>query len=300
MHLAEILASTEEDAAPMSGASGPADVRRHAAVPRGAREAASRTRSCAPTCAAPPTPSATSAPRAVAELRRLGAAARGRARRSRTRSCAHLTATCVQLEESVDRGGRHRPLGRATPTRPTGSSPSWCGPPARGEVVKVKSMATQEIGLNEALAGRGHRRVRDRPGRAHRPARPRPAVAHPGAGHPPQPRRDPRHLRGEMGDCGRPAPADLTDDPRDARRGRPPPPAREVPARQGRRSRGANFAVAETGTLVVVESEGNGRMCLTLPETLITVVGIEKLRADAGATWRSSCSCCRAPRRPSG
>ena len=40
---------------------------------------------------------------------------------------------------------------------------------------------------------------------------------------------------------------------------------------------GANFAVAETGTLVVVESEGNGRMCLTLPETLISVVGIEKL-----------------------
>ncbi|GAA2840677.1 hypothetical protein GCM10020220_032070 [Nonomuraea rubra] len=35
--------------------------------------------------------------------------------------------------------------------------------------------------------------------------------------------------------------------------------------------------VAETGTLVVLESEGNGRMCLTLPETLISVVGIEKL-----------------------
>ena len=40
---------------------------------------------------------------------------------------------------------------------------------------------------------------------------------------------------------------------------------------------GANFAVAETGSLVVVESEGNGRMCLTLPETLITVMGIEKV-----------------------
>jgi L-lactate dehydrogenase complex protein LldF len=40
---------------------------------------------------------------------------------------------------------------------------------------------------------------------------------------------------------------------------------------------GANFAVAETGTLCVVESEGNGRMCLTLPQTLITVMGIEKL-----------------------
>ena len=40
---------------------------------------------------------------------------------------------------------------------------------------------------------------------------------------------------------------------------------------------GANFAVASTGTLAVVESEGNGRMCLTLPRTLITVMGIEKL-----------------------
>ncbi|MER6532107.1 LUD domain-containing protein, partial [Streptomyces sp. NPDC001508] len=45
---------------------------------------------------------------------------------------------------------------------------------------------------------------------------------------------------------------------------------------------GANFVVAETGTLVVVESEGNGRMCLTLPETLISVVGIEKIVP----TWR--------------
>ncbi|HEX8919215.1 MAG TPA: LutB/LldF family L-lactate oxidation iron-sulfur protein [Chloroflexota bacterium] len=40
---------------------------------------------------------------------------------------------------------------------------------------------------------------------------------------------------------------------------------------------GANFAVAETGTVAVFESEGNGRMCLTLPRTLITVMGIEKV-----------------------
>lgn len=40
---------------------------------------------------------------------------------------------------------------------------------------------------------------------------------------------------------------------------------------------GTNFGIAETGTLGVVESEGNGRMCLTLPETLITVMGIEKI-----------------------
>jgi L-lactate dehydrogenase complex protein LldF len=40
---------------------------------------------------------------------------------------------------------------------------------------------------------------------------------------------------------------------------------------------GANFAIAETGTICVVESEGNGRMCLTLPRHLITVMGIEKV-----------------------
>lgn len=42
---------------------------------------------------------------------------------------------------------------------------------------------------------------------------------------------------------------------------------------------GANFAVAETGTLGVVESEGNARMCLSLPPVLITVMGIEKVVA---------------------
>ncbi|GGS28928.1 iron-sulfur cluster-binding protein [Deinococcus knuensis] len=44
---------------------------------------------------------------------------------------------------------------------------------------------------------------------------------------------------------------------------------------------GANFAVADTGTVCVVESEGNGRMCLTLPEVLVSVMGIEKVLA----TW---------------
>jgi L-lactate dehydrogenase complex protein LldF len=40
---------------------------------------------------------------------------------------------------------------------------------------------------------------------------------------------------------------------------------------------GANFAIAESGAVSVVESEGNGRMCVTMPEVLITLVGIEKL-----------------------
>jgi L-lactate dehydrogenase complex protein LldF len=40
---------------------------------------------------------------------------------------------------------------------------------------------------------------------------------------------------------------------------------------------GANFFIAETGGVGVVESEGNGRMCLTLPRTMITLAGIEKV-----------------------
>ncbi len=40
---------------------------------------------------------------------------------------------------------------------------------------------------------------------------------------------------------------------------------------------GANFLIADTGGICIVESEGNGRMCLTLPETLIAVAGIDKV-----------------------
>jgi L-lactate dehydrogenase complex protein LldF len=40
---------------------------------------------------------------------------------------------------------------------------------------------------------------------------------------------------------------------------------------------GANFLVADTGSVCIVESEGNGRMCLTLPEVLISIAGIEKV-----------------------
>jgi L-lactate dehydrogenase complex protein LldF len=40
---------------------------------------------------------------------------------------------------------------------------------------------------------------------------------------------------------------------------------------------GVNFAVAEYGSVCIVESEGNGRMCLTLPRVLISVMGLEKI-----------------------
>jgi len=40
---------------------------------------------------------------------------------------------------------------------------------------------------------------------------------------------------------------------------------------------GVNFAVAETGTLCLVENEGNGRMCTTAPPVHIAVMGLEKV-----------------------
>ncbi|MFF8900433.1 LutB/LldF family L-lactate oxidation iron-sulfur protein [Streptomyces lydicus] len=144
------------------------------------------------------------------------------------------------------------------------------------EVVKVKSMATQEIGLNEALAKAGIRAYEtdlaelivqlgdDRPSHILVPA------IHKG-------RAEIREIfQDAMGRWGHPAPDDLTDEPDDLAEA----------ARLHLRERflrakvavsGANFATADTGTVVVVESEGNGRMCLTLPETLITVMGIEKV-----------------------
>ncbi|MGO4243435.1 LutB/LldF family L-lactate oxidation iron-sulfur protein [Janibacter sp. RAF20_2_2] len=144
------------------------------------------------------------------------------------------------------------------------------------EVVKVKSMATQEIELNEALEARGIsawetdlaelivQLGHDLPSHILVPA------IH----------RNRTEIRDifleEMGQVGRPAPDDLTDDPAalaEASRLH----LREKFLRAKVAVSGANFAVAETGTLVVVESEGNGRMCLTLPEVLVSVVGIEKV-----------------------
>jgi len=40
---------------------------------------------------------------------------------------------------------------------------------------------------------------------------------------------------------------------------------------------GVNFAIAETGTLVMVENEGNGRLCSSMPETFVALMGIEKV-----------------------
>lgn len=144
------------------------------------------------------------------------------------------------------------------------------------EVVKVKSMVTQEIGLNEALAAEGIAAWEtdlaelivqlgdDLPSHILVPAIHRN-------------RAEIREIfRRRMSASGRPAPADLTDDPGElANAARLHLREKFLRAKVG--VSGANFAVAETGTLVVVESEGNGRMCLTLPEVLVSVVGIEKV-----------------------
>ncbi|MCW2795142.1 lactate utilization protein B [Nocardioides sp.] len=144
------------------------------------------------------------------------------------------------------------------------------------EVVKVKSMATQEIGLNEALAEQGIaawetdlaelivQLGNDLPSHILVPAIHRN-------------RAEIREIfRDRMGEVGRAAPEDLSDEPA-MLAGAARLHLREKFLRAKVAVSGANFAVAETGTLVVVESEGNGRMCLTLPEVLISVVGIEKV-----------------------
>ncbi|MDH2393799.1 lactate utilization protein B [Streptomyces sp. HNM0663] len=140
------------------------------------------------------------------------------------------------------------------------------------EVIKVKSMATQEIGLNEHLANHGltaHETdlaelivqlANDRPSHILVPAihRSRDEIRRiflqeiPGV--------DPELTS---------APAELAAAARAYLREK----FMTVPVAVS----GANFAIAETGTLAVVESEGNGRMCMTLPRTLITVMGIEKV-----------------------
>ena len=204
-----------------------------------------------------------------AELRASGAAIKDDV-------LAHLDTYLVQLEAAVQARGGQVHWARdgdeanrivADLVRATGST----------EVVKVKSMATQEIGLNEALAAQGITAWEtdlaelivqlddDQPSHILVPAihRNRAEIRQ-------------IFLRELPGvDPG------LTDEPAAlAGAARSYLRAKFLSARVA--ISGANFAVAETGTIAVVESEGNGRMCLTLPQTLITVMGIEKLLP----TWR--------------
>ncbi|MFE1903007.1 LutB/LldF family L-lactate oxidation iron-sulfur protein [Streptomyces gardneri] len=217
--------------------------------------------------------------RAVAELDDW-AALREAGKRIKDDTLRHLDTYLVRLEAAVTAAGGtvHWAADAAEANRIVTALVRATG---ETEVVKVKSMATQEIGLNEHLEAEGIAAYEtdlaelivqlgeDRPSHILVPAIHRN-------------RAEIRDIFAEkMGSWGRPAPDGLSDTPAElAEAARLHLREKFLRAKVG--ISGANFMVAETGTLVVVESEGNGRMCLTLPETLISVVGIEKVVP----TWR--------------
>ncbi len=137
-----------------------------------------------------------------------------------------------------------------------------------GLIVKSKSMVSEEIGLNAHLAGQGFRVVEtdlgewiiqlagDRPSHITAPAlhKTKEEVA--------------ALLSKEL---GRPVPADAKEIVRIAREE-----MRQHFARADIGISGANFAVAESGTLVIVSNEGNARLVTTLPPVHIALVTTEK------------------------
>jgi len=198
------------------------------------------------------------------ELRDAGAALKERVLR-------HLDTYLLELEASVQRAGGvvHWARDAAEANRIVGDLAAAHG---ASELVKVKSLTTDEIGLNEALAKRGIRAwetdlaelivqlSHDRPSHILVPAIHRNRV----------------EIRDVFRAALPGAPPDLPDDPRAlAEAARLHLRRLFLEARVG--VSGVNFAIAQTGAVCVVESEGNGRMCTTLPDVLISVMGIEKV-----------------------
>ncbi|HWE80078.1 MAG TPA: LutB/LldF family L-lactate oxidation iron-sulfur protein [Gaiellaceae bacterium] len=182
---------------------------------------------------------------------------------------AHLDGYLIQFEEAVTAAG-----GRVHWARDAAEANRIVLDVARShgvtEVVKVKSLTTDEIGLNDALAAGGVEAIEtdfaelilqlDGDWSSHILV---PAI---------------HRNRTEIRDLFRRTIASKTisDDPRDlAEASRVYLREKFLSARMA--VSGANFGVAETGTVCVVESEGNGRMCTTLPPVLVTILGIEKL-----------------------
>ena len=158
------------------------------------------------------------------------------------------------------------------------------------DVVKMKSLTTDEIGLNDALQAEGISAVEtdlaeliiqlghDRPSHILVPAIHRN-------------RREVRDLFARTIARGR----ELSDDPAElAEAARLYLRERFLAAPVG--VSGANFGIAETGTVCLVESEGNGRMCTTLPPVLISRHGHREAAAAPAGPRRCSCSSCRARR----
>jgi L-lactate dehydrogenase complex protein LldF len=141
---------------------------------------------------------------------------------------------------------------------------------AATEVIKIKSMTTEEIQLNKALEAEGiHAYETDLAELIIQLGHDQPSHIVVPALHKNRSQIREIFMREmnlpELGE----APQDLADA---ARRF-----LREKFLRVKTGVSGANFLIAETGGVAIVESEGNGRMCLTLPETLIAVAGIDKV-----------------------
>ncbi|CAM5226124.1 lactate utilization protein B [Streptomyces violaceorubidus] len=206
--------------------------------------------------------------RAVAELDDW-AALREAGKQIKDHTLRHLDRYLVQVEEAVTAAGgtvhwaadadeANEIVTRLV--RETGES----------EVVKVKSMATQEIGLNEALEAAGiHAYETDLAELIVQLGKDRPSHILVPAIH--RNRGEIRDIfRSEMGEWGRPAPEGLSGHPRRTRGSGPAAPAGEVPAGQGRHLRrqlrgGRDRHAGGRGV------RRQRRMCLTLPETLISV-----------------------------
>ncbi len=198
------------------------------------------------------------------ELREAG-------RQIKTHAVAHLDVHLERLERTVTAAGGtvHWARDGAEANRIVADLTIAAG---SDEVVKVKSLTTDEIGLNEALAARGISAIEtdlaelivqlgDHDRQSHILV---PAI-----------HRNREEIRALFA-ARLPGNEDISSDPQ----------ALTAAAREYLRQKfltvkvgvsGANFAIAETGSVGVVESEGNGRMCTTLPDTLITVMGIEKV-----------------------
>jgi L-lactate dehydrogenase complex protein LldF len=196
----------------------------------------------------------------------------GRAIKERT--LRHLDKYLLALEASVERAGGHVHWARDAAEANRIITGIAVAQGAR-EVVKIKSLTTDEIALNDALAEVGIDAIEtDLAELIIQLAGERSSHILVPAIH--KNRSEIRELfQRKLGVEG------LTDEPS----------ALAAAARTHLRRKflsarvavsGANFAVAETGTVCIVESEGNGRMCLTLPRVLISVMGVEKIIPE----WR--------------
>jgi L-lactate dehydrogenase complex protein LldF len=136
-------------------------------------------------------------------------------------------------------------------------------------LAKSKSMATEEIGLNGALEAAGVRPVETDLGEY---------ILQLAGGHPAhivapaleKTKEDVAALFTEVE--GHPVPTDLEELTQSARRQ-----LRKVFLEADVGVTGANFAVAQTGTIVTVTNEGNARLVSSLPKVHIAITGIERL-----------------------